>query len=186
MQRYQVVVNGNTYTVTVKSLVGNTAIVDVDGWEFQVAISETDGQPALASLVAAVSSAPAGMMSAPEKPGAGHRLSSTESSVSVPVSPPPSTRTGRKRANALEQLSPRRTAAPQVTGAGVVVAHLPGLIIEIAVKVGEKVKRGDVVCKMEAMKMVNEVRSPIDGVVKEILVKEQQNVLENQPLIVIE
>jgi biotin carboxyl carrier protein len=174
MQRYQVVVNGNTYTVTVKSLVGSTAIVDVDGWEFQVAISETDGQPALASLVAAASSAPTGVMpgprSAPEKPAA-----------SVPP-----TKSGRKRANALEQLSPRRTAAPQITGAGVVSAHLPGLIIEITVKVGEKVKRGDVVCKMEAMKMVNEVRSPIDGVVKEILVKEQQNVLENQPLIVIE
>ena len=45
MQRYQVVVNGNTYTVTVKSLLGSTAIVDVDGWEFQVAISDGDLQP---------------------------------------------------------------------------------------------------------------------------------------------
>ena len=63
---------------------------------------------------------------------------------------------------------------------------MPGLIVEISVKVGDQIKKGQLVCKMEAMKMVNEVVSTIDGTVKQILVKEQQNVLENQPLIIIE
>ena len=36
------------------------------------------------------------------------------------------------------------------------------------------------------MKMVNEVLATIDGTIKEILVKDQQNVLENQPLMIIE
>jgi biotin carboxyl carrier protein len=34
--------------------------------------------------------------------------------------------------------------------------------------------------------MENDIRAGIDGVVKEILVEQQQNVLENQPLMIIE
>jgi biotin carboxyl carrier protein len=72
------------------------------------------------------------------------------------------------------------------SGKGVIAAHLPGLILEIFVKSGDRVKSGDLVIKMEAMKMVNEVRSRVDGTVKDILVAVQQNVLENQPLLIIE
>jgi len=170
MQRYQVVVNGNTYTVTVKSLLGSTAIVDVDGWEFQVAISDGDLQPEFVahSTTAATPSAPPATSKAFPTPAAA-----------------PSDKT-KKRSSALEQLGPRKATVPEISGNGVVAAHLPGLIIELAVKEGDTVSRGDLVCKMEAMKMVNEVHAPIDGVVKEILVKEQQNVLENQPLMIIE
>ena len=170
MQRYQVVVNGNTYTVTVKSLLGSTAIVDVDGWEFQVAISDGDLQPEFVahSTTAAASSAPAATPKASPPPVAA-----------------PSDKT-KKRSSALEHLGPRKATVPEISGKGVVAAHLPGLIIELAVKEGDSVSRGDLVCKMEAMKMVNEVHAPVDGVVKEILVKEQQNVLENQPLMIIE
>lgn len=39
------------------------------------------------------------------------------------------------------------------------------------VTVGQKVKKGDVVCIIEAMKMFNEIQSDYDGVVKEICVK---------------
>ncbi len=170
MQRYQVVVNGNTYTVTVKSLVGSTAIVDVDGWEFQVAVGEGEESPEFKPHLATAMPQPVRQTAPASRP------------------PPPSVSTDRakKRANALEQLALKKASVPQISGAGVVAAHLPGLIIEINVKEGDEVGRGDVVCKMEAMKMVNEVRAPIDGVVKEILVNEQQNVLENQPLLIIE
>jgi biotin carboxyl carrier protein len=169
MQRYQVVVNGNTYTVTVKSLLGSTAIVDVDGWEFQVAISDGDFQTEFVAHPT-TAAAPVASPTAPK------------------TSPPPMAPSDKtkKRSSALEQLGPRKATVPEISGKGVVAAHLPGLIIEIAVKEGDTVSRGDLVCKMEAMKMVNEVHAPIDGTVKEILVKEQQNVLENQPLMIIE
>ena len=169
MQHYQVVVNGNTYTVTVKSIVGNNATVDVDGWEFKVAISGdgavTESRPVAAQPVAQVS-APVPEKPAPPKPAA----------ASVP----------KKRTSAVDQLSAKKASIPEVSGKGVVQAHLPGQIVEFNVKVGDKVKKGDLVCKMEAMKMVNEVKATIDGKIKEIFVKLQQNVLENQPLMIIE
>ncbi|HDS29635.1 MAG TPA: biotin/lipoyl-binding protein [Firmicutes bacterium] len=172
MQRYQIVVNGNTYTVTVKSLIGNTAIVDVDGWEFQVAIADGDVAAQIPHLVAGASAGPA---------------VASESAQSKPIPTPlPETRRTGRRTSALEDLAPKKTAMSVVEGKGVVAAHLPGLVTSILVKTGDSVKAGDVVLKMEAMKMENDIRAGIDGVVKEILVQQQQNVLENQPLLIIE
>ena len=45
---------------------------------------------------------------------------------------------------------------------------MPGTLTKIKVKVGDKVNQGDTLAIVEAMKMENEVLSPIDGVVKEI------------------
>lgn len=45
---------------------------------------------------------------------------------------------------------------------------MPGTLTKLKVKVGDKVKQGDTLAIVEAMKMENEVLSPIDGVVKEI------------------
>ena len=176
MQRYQVVVNRNTYTVTVKSIVGGTAIVDVDGWEFQVAIGEGDDLAGndMAPLVAAAGGKSAGAK-APMPPVPSKSKKTPEAGS-----------TGKKRTSALEELGPKKVSTPQISGRGVVSAHLPGQIVEISVKVGDKVKKGQLVCKMEAMKMVNDVVATIDGTVKEILVAPQQNVLENQPLLIIE
>jgi len=171
MQRYQVVVNGNTYTVTVKSLVGSTAIVDVDGWEFQVAVTEENGSIDFTPVVAAATGASVGVKSG--KPP-------------VEKKPEEPTGTAKKRASALEQLTPQKSQATTRSGEGVIAAHLPGQIVEINVKVGDTVNKGDLVCKMEAMKMVNEVHSPKDGTVTEILVKESETVLENQPLMILE
>lgn len=41
------------------------------------------------------------------------------------------------------------------------------------VKVGQQVKKGEVVCIIEAMKILNEITSPFTGVVKEVLVQNQ-------------
>ncbi|KRM09918.1 biotin/lipoyl-containing protein [Paucilactobacillus suebicus] len=50
---------------------------------------------------------------------------------------------------------------------------------------GDHVKKGEVVCQIEAMKMENEVKSPVDGVVKAILVDDQTMVEYDQPLMTI-
>ena len=50
------------------------------------------------------------------------------------------------------------------------------------VKVGDKVKVGDVLCIIEAMKVMNEISSKFDGEVVEILVDNEQMVEYNQPL----
>ena len=41
MHRYQIEVNGNLYTVTVKSISGDKAVVDVDGLEFEANIGDS-------------------------------------------------------------------------------------------------------------------------------------------------
>ncbi len=64
-----------------------------------------------------------------------------------------------------------------------VKAPMPGLILQILVKVGDTVKSGQPVIKMEAMKMENEVRSPENGVVTEIHVNPQENVAEGEIMI---
>ncbi len=64
-----------------------------------------------------------------------------------------------------------------------VKAPMPGLILEIKVKPGQEVKKGDPIMILEAMKMENILKSPGDGVVKEIKVAVKQNVEKNQVLI---
>jgi len=54
------------------------------------------------------------------------------------------------------------------------------------VEVGQKVRVGDTLCIIEAMKMMNQIESDADGVVKEILVDNQEAVEFDQPLFVIE
>ena len=53
------------------------------------------------------------------------------------------------------------------------------------VKVGSKVHKGDVLCLIEAMKLMNEVQSEFDGVVKEILVSDGAAVEYDQPIMII-
>jgi glutaconyl-CoA/methylmalonyl-CoA decarboxylase subunit gamma len=65
-------------------------------------------------------------------------------------------------------------------------APLPGVIIELHVKVGKTIKRGDKVMTMEAMKMHNDVLSEKDGVVKAIKVSAGDSVMEGDILVEIE
>ena len=54
------------------------------------------------------------------------------------------------------------------------------------IEIGQKVRVGDVVCIVEAMKMMNQVKSDVDGVVREIHIEDGQPVEFDQPLISIE
>jgi acetyl-CoA carboxylase biotin carboxyl carrier protein len=54
------------------------------------------------------------------------------------------------------------------------------------VKVGDTVKKGDVIMIIESMKLMNEVQSDFDGVVKQILVENGAAVEYDQPIMIIE
>lgn len=54
------------------------------------------------------------------------------------------------------------------------------------VEVGQTVKKGDILCIVEAMKMMNQIEAEVEGVVKEILVGNQEAIEFDQPLFVIE
>jgi acetyl-CoA carboxylase biotin carboxyl carrier protein len=51
------------------------------------------------------------------------------------------------------------------------------------VKVGDRVEQGDVICIVEAMKLMNEIQAPHSGVITEILVENEDVVEYKQPLI---
>jgi acetyl-CoA carboxylase biotin carboxyl carrier protein len=53
------------------------------------------------------------------------------------------------------------------------------------VQVGDTVKKGQVLCLIEAMKMMSEITAPKDGVIKKIFVKNQDVVEFEQPLFLI-
>jgi biotin carboxyl carrier protein len=73
-----------------------------------------------------------------------------------------------------------------VGGLTTIKAPLPGLIIDVKVTVGDRIKPGDVLLVIETMKMENNVSSPVAGTVKEIKISSGQSVNEGTPLIVIE
>lgn len=51
------------------------------------------------------------------------------------------------------------------------------------VEIGQSVKKGDVLCIIEAMKVMNEIHSPVDGIVRSILVTNESMVEFDQDLI---
>src|SRR5690554_381469 len=64
-----------------------------------------------------------------------------------------------------------------------VKAPMPGLILDIKVQVGDKVKKGEPLLVLEAMKMENIIKSVSEGEVKSILVAAGNSVEKNQVLI---
>ena len=59
-------------------------------------------------------------------------------------------------------------------GAGALITQMPGKVVKLMKKTGDKVTKGETVLILEAMKMENEIKSGADGVVKNVNVKEGQ------------
>ena len=70
----------------------------------------------------------------------------------------------------------RRHGALEAEGRQQVVAPMPGKIVRLLVKAGDKIEAGQGLLVIEAMKMQNEIRSPKSGTVERLLAKEGQPV----------
>ena len=77
-------------------------------------------------------------------------------------------------------------AAPSNAGPGGVTAPIPGKIISIDVAVGDRVEVNQLLLKLEAMKMENNVVAPISGAVTRIDIGEGSEVAAGQLLVTIE
>jgi biotin carboxyl carrier protein len=73
-----------------------------------------------------------------------------------------------------------------VVGRQVITAQMPGVILKVYVRPGEAVKAGDPLCVLVAMKMENEIRSPIDGTVKEIFIAEGNKMSVGDRMMIVE
>jgi biotin carboxyl carrier protein len=70
----------------------------------------------------------------------------------------------------------RRHGTVEAEGRQQIVAPMPGKVVRLLVKAGDKVEAGQGLLVVEAMKMQNEVRSPKTGTVERLLAKEGQPV----------
>lgn len=138
--------------------------VTVDGETFEVTVEELADASAgsgaeTADAAAAVASAPPRPKDAPEEP------------VAAPA--------GRE---------PVAAPAGRAPGAGgeVVSAPLPGVLLEVRVKPGDRVAPGQVLCVLEAMKMENEVASPVAGRVAFVHREKGASVGAGEPLFTLE
>jgi biotin carboxyl carrier protein len=69
---------------------------------------------------------------------------------------------------------------------GLLKSVMPGVVVKLLVKEGERVEQDQPVLILEAMKMQNEIKAPAAGVVKKLHVAERQAVASGAKLLVIE
>lgn len=99
--------------------------------------------------------------------------------VPVPVPAP-------EAAPASAPAAPQQTGTPLTSPMVGTFYRAPSPGADPFVKVGDTVKKGQVVCIIEAMKLLNEVEADMDGTVKEVCVENGQPVEFGQSLFIIE
>jgi biotin carboxyl carrier protein len=77
------------------------------------------------------------------------------------------------------------TAAQRAGGDGAIQAPMQGMVVKVKVAKGDKVRLGDVVVVLEAMKMQNDIVATVGGTVREVFAKEGAIVAPNEVLMTI-
>lgn len=105
-----------------------------------------------------------------------------------PITKKPAATVVAKPAAKAAGAAPAATVSKPVAASGAgetVTSPLPGVILEVSVKVGDAVKKGQKVMVLEAMKMENVIEATADGTVTAIKVDKGDSVLEGAPLVII-
>ena len=100
----------------------------------------------------------------------------------MPVAAPAPAAGAEAQAAYQEQAAPRKEGALVLSPTVGVFYASPSPDARPFVEVGDQVKKGDTLCIIEAMKLMNEIPSEVDGTVAEICVGNGQVVEYNQPL----
>ena len=90
--------------------------------------------------------------------------------------------------NVVDELKKMRIARSKtsVVGRQMITAQMPGVILKVYVKQGDEVTTGDPLCVLVAMKMENEIRSPIDGTVKNVFIADGDKVAVGDKMLLID
>jgi biotin carboxyl carrier protein len=148
--------------------------VTVEGKEFEVTVVESGAGTTQVSVEGQTFNlAPGGQKAAKPAP-APVAAAPAAARPAAPPPPPPA-----------PSPAPARAAAKPSGSAGSVHAPIPGVVTKILVAVGDRVEAGQVVLKLEAMKMENDIAAPAPGTVKEVAVAEGAEVSDGQLLVAI-
>lgn|SRR5574344_145497 len=142
MKNYKFKINGNSYSVDINNVEGQTIELELNGTPYKIEVDKEIKQPKTPKLVRAA------------------QVPSTDSTPNTVK-----TTTGSK--------------------IGTIKTPLPGTILDVYVNVGDRVKTGQKLALLEAMKMENQIDSDLDGVVKEVKVRKGDIIMEGDVLITI-
>ena len=91
-----------------------------------------------------------------------------------------------KSGDVLFKILPKFETVKKVSIEGGLNAPMPGKVVEIKINKGAKIKKGDTLIILEAMKMEHKVLAPSDGKVKEILIHKDEQVENGATLVVLD
>ena len=106
-----------------------------------------------------------------------------KAAISEPVAPPAEESSARPSSE-VRPAPDRSPGTPSPTKT--FSSPMPGVILSVAVKVGDQVVTGDEVCVLEAMKMQQVLRADWTGVVRTVHVESGQQVLDGDPIVDLE
>jgi len=149
MKSYKFTINGNKYSVDIVDIEDQVATVEVNGTPYEVEL-EMELRKPVAAPKAVVKVA--GKTASP--------VTTSDPSQVVP------------------KIAPVPQAATAPSGKSIIKSPLPGIVLDIYIKVGDAVKPGQHVILLEAMKMENNIDADKEGVVKEVRVNRNDSVME--------
>jgi biotin carboxyl carrier protein len=163
MRRYTLQIGEREFVIEVQETAGDQFEVVVGGETYAVTLAGEEDL-SRASITPAISAAPfaaAGPGTHPVAPAVAHR-------AAAPATP---------------SAAPAARMRPAGGGAGMLNAPMPGVILEVNVKAGDAVERGQVLVVLEAMKMNNAIKAPRAATIAEVFVAAGQAVGHGEPLV---
>jgi biotin carboxyl carrier protein len=167
--KYNISVNDQKFEIEIKDIKESIAQVNVNGQPFDVLIENYHD-------IKTGSTA-----SVPVTP----HVAEPAAVRTTATSPKPAPTSPKSTAPVTDRMETPSPAPKKVQAAGEIVAPIPGRIMDIKVKVGDQVSKGQTVATMEAMKMENNIASTMDGTVQEVRVQKDSEVATDQVIMII-
>jgi|JI8StandDraft_1071087.scaffolds.fasta_scaffold77449_3 biotin carboxyl carrier protein len=162
MRRYNLALGDREFVIDVQELTADRFQVVVGGTSYEVTLTGDENLPG-ATITPGYQPAAGALAAAPSAAHAG-----SPSPAAASPAPAGASRTAPRRA---------------VAGSDALNAPMPGVILELHVKVGDTVTRGQQIAVLDAMKMHNFIGAPRAGVIAEVCVAPGQAVGHGEPIV---